>query len=251
LHTKHMLSRPLRAKSGMSTVLGTLFFVGILFTSVIPLFLYVNKVNSYYDTAVTEMRQFDQDRERERIDVYAYPFNKTSSQINVYIKNRCPLSVKIVRVWVNDDKFEFSFEIPAMGDGTIENIEIQIETKAYYITVMTARGNTFSSYTNPLYYTVGEGWSGGMGFTIQVVIQTSTQATRFFKVNVTGPSSFTYHSDVLKRPHESSCLAVVTVTLEGEYHVRVKEGTNSIPVTPEYVYVDFGTPSRWVYANAG
>jgi len=233
----------------MSTILGMLIFIGMLFTCVIPLFLYVNQVNTFYNRKVTEMTQFDQDREKEQIDVYAYPLSQSSNEVNVYIKNRSPLSVKIVRVWINDDKFDRSIEIPAMGEGTIESIIIQLETKPFYIKVMTARGNTFSSYTNPLYYTEN-GWSGGMGFVIQVVILANPEATRFFKVKVTGPSSFTYETQVVKRPHESSCLAVVTVTLVGWYYVTVNEGLISIPVTPESVYVDFSEPSHWVYANA-
>ena len=94
-----------RSRSGLATVLGTLIFVGILFTCVIPLFLYVNTVNSYYEKAVAEMRQFDQRHEMEDLEVYAYP-NDGNTELNVYIRNRCALDVRVIRLWVNNTFYD-------------------------------------------------------------------------------------------------------------------------------------------------
>ena len=260
MYTKHTFSRPLRTKSGMATVLGMLIFVGILFTCVIPLFLYVNKVNSIYDRAVTEMRQFDQDKEGERIDVYAYPTSQ-SGLLNIYIKNKSPLPVKIIRIWINDNLNNRTCKIPGMVGHTIESVNISDmlptdpgNSSSFNIKVMTATGNSIASLTNTLYYTVGEtpdegNWAGGMGFTIQVVIETSKEGTRFFHINITGPSEFTYEADVVKRPHESSCFAAVTVTEAGEYNIEVKEGTYPLIVTPNPVTLNQNIRSQWVYAR--
>jgi len=68
-----MLSRLLKSGSAMSTILGMLIFIGILFTCVMPFFLYINEVNSLYDQTVVEMKQEDQNRALENIEVYAYP----------------------------------------------------------------------------------------------------------------------------------------------------------------------------------
>lgn len=246
-------------ESGIATILGMLIFIGVLFTCVIPLFLYVNQVNSFYDRTVVDMRQFDQNKERERIDVFAYPLSSPFDYfLNIYIKNKFPLLVKIVRVWVNDEYFEPSFEIPAMGDGLIEHINISDmlpgnagEKKSFYIKVTTARGNSFSSFTNPLCYTDGSGWSGGTGLTIQVIIETSKTGQCFFCVVVSGPPGFPdYFANVEKRPHESSCFTVVTVPYEGAYKVTVKWETGQIIEQDIPVSVDLSHPSQWVYVNA-
>jgi len=260
LNIKLMLFRSLRSKSGMSTILGVLFFVGILFTCVIPLFIYVNKLNSYYYRAMTETREFDQDKESERIDVYAYPTSQ-SGLLNIYIKNKSPLPVKIIRIWINDNLNNRTCKIPGMVGQTIESVNISDmlptdpgNSSSFNIKVMTATGNSIASLTNTLYYTAGEtqgegDWAGGMGFTIQVVIETPQEGTRFFHINITGPSEFTYEADVVKRPHESSCFAVVTVTEAGEYNIEVKEGTNPLIVTPNPVTLDQNMRSQWVYAR--
>ena len=252
---RHTLLCPFRDKSGMATVLGMLIFVGVLFTCVIPLFLYVNKVNSIYDTAVTRMRQFDQDRESERIDVYAYPSGNPPDKISIYVKNKRPLSVKIVRVWINDDPFNFSFQISAMEGRTIEPILVDLtESKAFYIKVMTSRGDLFSSFTNPLYYTSGDGggWSGGMGLTVQIVIETVTEPVRFFHINVTNllaTPPFIYTADVVKRAHESSCLTVVTVPYQATYLVTVTDN-QGILLKETDVAVDLNNPSGFVHVDA-
>lgn len=265
LYIKRTLFRSAKAKSGMATILGMLFFVGILFTCVIPLFLYVNEVNSYYDRAVVDMRQLDQDREREMTDVYAYPISGESGELNIHVKNRSPLPVKITRVWINDNLKNSSYEIPAMAGVTIESINITEilpedpgDCWSFYIKLTTNKGNSFSSLTNPLYYTVGEtgegAWSGGMGFTIQIVIQTSKPGTRFFHIEVTnkeGTPYFTYQADLVKRPHESSCFTAVTVVGEGDYSVAITEGDDPLPGSPFSVTLTRTKPSDWVYADAG
>jgi len=99
----------------MSTILGMLIFIGVLFTCVMPFFLYINEVNSLYDQTVIEMKQLDQDRTLENIEVYAYPLNDTDNQISLYIKNQCPLTVEIVRIWVNDESYSYNLQIPGMS----------------------------------------------------------------------------------------------------------------------------------------
>jgi len=235
-----------------------LIFIGVLFTCVIPLFLYVNKVNSVYDQVAVEMGRLDEDRRREQIDVYAYPVSEQSDSLNVYIKNRAPFMVKAVRVWVNDQPFNLSISIPAMNY-TIESIDVHDmlpvnpgDCRSFNVKVTTARGNGFSSLTNPLYYTAGEGggWSGGVGFTIQVVIQVENpQGTRFFHVEVAGPSGFLYEADVVKRTKESSCFVMVPIAIMGDYYVTVMEGDAYI-LEDKLVTIDMSNPSQLVYAYA-
>jgi len=248
LFTRRMSFR--RRVRGIATVLGMLIFIGVLFTCVIPLFLYVNRVNSLYDQTVVEMSNFDECREMERIDVYAYPLEIQSDQLNVYIKNRSPFSVEVVRVWVNDEFFNASLKIPAMMDGLIESISVTLPSegvKAFKMKVTTSRGNVFPSLTNPLYYTADGGWSGSMAFTIQVVIETPMQGNVDFTVEVTGPNNFMYEGIVRKASQENSCFLMVGVPMEGLYNVTVSWGKN---VVYEEVYVTPNEPYQWVYIYA-
>jgi len=254
LYTNHTLSQRRKAKAGMATILGMLIFVGALFTCVIPLFLYVNQVNNFYDQTVVEMKHLDEDREREQIDLYAYPLSQSSSNVSVYVKNKCPLTVQIVRIWVNDQLFESSLLVPAMKYNTTEPIDINAMlpeegTKSFRVKVTTSRGNTFSSLTNPLYYTAGDGggWSGGTGFAINIVIEGDWFSSYNIKVyNVANPEPPLCDEDVWLFL-ETSYFKRVDIPEPGTYHVTITqdgEGTiKDIELT-----VDWQTPSHWVYA---
>jgi len=200
---------------------------------------------------VVEMRNFDECREMERIDVYAYPLEIQSDQLNVYIKNRSPISVEVVRVWVNDEFFNASLKIPAMMDGLIESISVTLPSegvKSFKIKVTTSRGNVFPSLTNPLYYTADSGWSGSMAFTIQVVIEApSIHGERTFNIEVTGPNNFLYEGIVRKASQENSCFLMVGVPIEGLYNVTVTWKTY---IENEEVYVTPNEPYQWVYIYA-
>ena len=68
-------------KRGVASAIGILFMVGILMTSIIPMFMYVNQVNNYYDMTVVEMRYEEEDKNDEDLRVYAYGANSTASRI--------------------------------------------------------------------------------------------------------------------------------------------------------------------------
>lgn len=231
-----------RSKSGMATVLGTLIFIGILFTCAIPFYLRINQANTYYTQVVDEMRRFDEKRGMEDIDVYAYPLSETSNELNVYIKNRCALSVTIVTMWVNAVQHKgilVNPTIPSMEDQTYGPIPVTPEEgEDFYIEVLTNRGNRFASLTNPLTYTGGT-WYGGLGLSINIVFGYHG----YFHFVVEGPAE-TSEGDVYRPPH-SDVLKRVDVAIEGTYHVTVtpRHGT---PVE-EDVFVSWSTPSVWVY----
>lgn len=105
-----------RSKSGIATILGTLIFIGILFTCAIPFYLRINQANTYYNQRVADMRRFDEKRGMENLEVYA--FNYTVDKLKVYIKNRCSLEVRIVSIWINTNYSSIleNGTILAMGD---------------------------------------------------------------------------------------------------------------------------------------
>jgi len=229
---RHMLSRLGDSRSGMSTVLGTVIFVGILFTSVIPLFVYVNQVNSYYDKTVTEMGRFDQEREMERVDVFAYPTGENLAELNVYIKNKCALVVRVIRVWVNNTFYDqedlpnkLPLILPGVSEDTITGIGIPY---GYFdVLVTTDRGNVFASLTNTIHVNAS-GWEQGTyNFGIPIFITGGGQ----YKVNVTDHSDFL---DVVTIKSAPTAFRIIQVPKPGKYYVRVTCGGKTWPDQGEF-----------------
>lgn len=238
-------------KSGMSTVLGMLIFIGILFTTVIPLFLYVNQVNSLYDVTVAEMRRFDEERENEQLDVYAYP--DSSNNLTIYIKNRCALPVKIVRVWVNDTTPalpDLPLRIEGVSSGIIEDIQIPL-TGDFDVWVVTERGNVFASQTNTLHITES-GWSGGNDpYSINILIE-KPPGQRSYNIRVYtdlgDPESSIYSTEVSSV--RTYILLWFPVGYEpNTYYVNITRSNEESPFYSRRIEVGIQNPSPWIYAT--
>ena len=152
----------LRKKNkGISTVLGILFMVGILLTAVIPLFIYVNEVNNYYDITTIDMKIVDDKRSMEDLDVFAFGHNQTSTAIDVFLVNRAPFSLNITRIWVirtdlqktlifnSTNVVSLPLQLRASTQATIENLNLvtilENETIDYFnIEVATERGKKYA-----------------------------------------------------------------------------------------------------------
>lgn len=253
LFMQPMLLHPHKSKSAISTVLGMLIFVGILFTCVMPFFLYINKVNSLYDQTVIEMKQKDQERATENVEVYAYPLNETSNQISIYIKNQCPLTVEIVRAWVNDQFYSFNnVQISGMSWNVTDPINVTLpETNSslYYVKVTTARGNVFSSRTNPLYYSAESGWSGGGELAINVVISRNYSGRVTYNIRVVkiSDSSVVCNDNVTLLGNTPSYVKKVVIEIPDTYNVVVSR--DSVTLKEEQVEVTWQDPTQWVFVN--
>jgi len=247
-----MLSHLLKSRSAMSTILGMLIFIGILFTCVMPFFLYINEVNSLYDQTIIVMKQFDQDRSLENIDVYAYPLNQSSSQICVYVKNQCPLTVEIVRIWINDQYFPCGLQIAGMGENTTDPIDIQdmlsqVEgVESFQAKVTTARGNTFSSLTNPLQYSNDSGWSGGQSFAINIVIELDAGVYNF-NIRVDNSNGTTIYTEDIWVLFESSIMRKVDVSGPDTYYVEITQTQGPDKTWSTDVQITLEEPTKWVY----
>jgi len=232
-----------------------LIFIGILFTCVIPLFLYVNQVNSYYDQAVIEMEHIDEDKQREMIDVYAYPFSNTSKAIYVYVKNQCPFSVDVIRIWVNDHCYNYTLKVPGLGWNVTEAIDltgilptqgnITVNTK-----VTTRRGNIISSLVNPLYYSAAAGWSSSGTLSINVVINRDHQGTETFNIKVTKAVSeeVICNENIRLIGNTKSYIKTVCLPQTGAYHATVTYNGLQIYDNTN-IQINYEFPNYWVYVS--
>ncbi len=199
-----------KATRGISTVLGVLLMVGVLFTTIIPLFIYINTVNNYYDTTVVHMGLADHERGMEDLTVYAFGTDY-SYNISVLLINDGSITVNVTRIWVismdlqrvniftaeNVSAAQHGYDLPLQVNPsdsmTIENLTLTIiledpEKDSFNIEVATARGNTFSSLTNPLHYQ-GMLWGTGLNWPWLEIIVRSDEAQDDFLIEVVGDTN--------------------------------------------------------------
>jgi hypothetical protein len=147
---------------GISTVIGGVIIIAIIFTVITPLFFYMNTVNNLYDNISTEMRDLDLQRDWEDVDVLAWA---EEGERYIYVKNKGPLATNIYRVWVipetPHDPYVKSFsdiivkpgETIAINDPDINsNITALPDATSYFLKIATKRGNIFiSSFVSQIF----------------------------------------------------------------------------------------------------
>ena len=236
-----------RKKRGISTVLGILFMVGILFTSVIPLFIYVNEVNNYYDRTVVDLKIADQERSVEDLIVSAYG---NESTIDVFLINRSPMTLNITRIWVmradlldtlifnSTNLSSLPLQIRPSAQQTIESIDItdiitgNHDLDYFNIEVATERGNKYPSQTNSLHrLTTGEWETGTMEFQIQVIVLSDMGNDRYL-IEVEGIYNTTHYDFIDSATVQGQFFTVFTVPLAGTYNLTV---TNIHGINPHHV----------------
>jgi len=220
-----------KRRRGVASVLGILLMVGILITSILPTFLYVNEVNNYYDRTAVDLKITDNERSLENLEVYAYGHNETS--VDVFIVNRAPLASNISRVWVLNNTLQDAWifnstnrpDLPLFL-GASEQITLRLDftdinevDNSFNIEVTTERGNKFSSTTNPLTYTTeGEWQTGTMEFQIQVIVQSDQGQDRYL-IQIFGPES--HYDFVDSATVQGMFFSIFSVPQAGQYNVTV------------------------------
>jgi hypothetical protein len=240
-----------RKKRGMSSILGTLIFVGILFTAVIPMYLVMNQADIILEQEKHEIASLDEEKEREDVSFYVYP--DASDDLVVVVQNNSPMGAKFVRVWINDDPNPESTELDPMEGGVpLGPYDVPLEEGATYnFRITTERGNVYDSGSDDLTYD-GEKWvvetklinvvisSSGVVFKVYLykwddVGETWDQQGEPAQVWKIGGSAF--------KPFD------VTDSGNGEYRVVVKRGSNIIHDEAELMMLWPNGPSTlWVYA---
>ena len=244
-----------KKRRGVASVLGILIMVGILITSILPTFIYVNEVNNYYDRTVVDLKIADEDRDYEDLEVHAYGHNETT--VDILIINRAPLASNISRIWVMNSSLQdvwifnstnFPESLPLYLSAS-EQVSLRLdfsginsEGTSYRIEVTTERGNKFCSATNPLTYTSGEWQTGSMEFNIQVIVQ-SSQGNDRYMIQIYGPEN---HFDFIDSATvQGQFFSVFSVPQAGQYNVTVQniKGASYYVPTNQSVDLSYGVLS--------
>lgn len=145
-------------RKGMASILGTLLFIAILFSAIIPMKLMMKQADNHYEKEKLETERIDDKKNDEDLLVYAY--NGTDeTQLYVKIKNQGTVNTVIERVWINDDYYSVSQEEGTIGISKSQelgpyNVNITSNQK-FRVKAVTSRGNIIYSSTGTLIYDGG------------------------------------------------------------------------------------------------
>jgi len=234
-------------RRGTSTVMGTLIFVGIMFTAVIPMFLVMNQADTIHEIRKHELEILDQEREGESLYVYVFPAGESSEILTLRVVNRGNFVVKIVKIWINDIPFsEEDLIVEPMGtdEKILTGYFTPVLNEYYFIKVITDRGNIFSSDSGSIQYLGGNTWEGGL-FMINVVI--SCTDSGWFDI-VISKGEFTI-TDEIQKPSPRPAFEFYDVDVKGVYHVTItKRHLNIIYDDSVEIKWPLGPPVAWVFA---
>lgn len=208
-------------RRGTSTILGTLIFIGVLFTAVIPMFLVMRQADTFYETEKFEVGRLDEERAREDIYFYLLPTIGDEPILTLKFNNRCELAVRIIRVWINDEPRNVDCLIAPTSNGELELGDLidpeSPDSVSFKIMVVTDKGNIFSPYSGIPTYNPDLGGSWNMDFyTIYIMmLHPQSQLHILVKLIATGDIYFNYGVDN-EEPGYS-----ISVQHPGEYQIVV------------------------------
>ena len=231
-----------RGRRGTSTILGTLIFIGILFTTVIPMLLVTRQADTYLEKSKFELGILDEERADEALYMYIYTDDDPRSLI-VKVQNKGELSVRIVRLWVNDEPIDLDYIVQSMSDiEVIHTYPVPDETSSYYVKVTTDRGNSVA-FDTPLVWDSGMmGWESEL---LSVNVLISALPGNVFKIKVIGPYPETDFQETLSLKFEPKFFLVDD---DGTYTVRIFRGTKEIYYEEVTINDPEGPLVVWVFA---
>lgn len=143
-------------RKGVSSILGTLVFIGIMFSAVIPMFMTMRKADIYYEQEKMYAAQLDEQRTLETVEVFISP---TDTDFTLTLVNTGEVPVRVVRVWENENPTVIDQLLPSQGDAELAPIPFTNppqENDNFEIRVTTERGNSFLNENGVLTYGSGE-----------------------------------------------------------------------------------------------
>jgi len=234
MRTTHTIC--LRRRRGISTILGTLIFIGVLFTAVIPMFLVMKQADDIYTRNVHEMEIKDDERTRENVIASAYPGGQDQTMM-VKVENKGSVPVTIIRVWTNDDNFATNEGIPSNSYKTLGPFPVQVETgDTVFTKVVTERGNVFYSISGGLFYS-GQWVTVSRGICVVIYNPKGGQ----FRIFITPPGGDPIY--VSQCQEWADVIATVPVDNNGSYTIEVQQKKGNtwkdLPSTPLVVPIDY------------
>ncbi len=146
-----------KKRKGVSTILGTLMFIGIMFSVYVPMTLVMKQADNIYEQKLHEARVWDVEKGNEDALVYAYG-EADSTELSVYITNKGTNEITITRVWLNDDPTEVSETIAPKSSTELGPYDVAGAESPLKVKVTTENGNVFECNLGSVMYSVANGW---------------------------------------------------------------------------------------------
>ncbi len=214
-------------RRGTSTILGTIIFVGIMFTAVIPMLLIMRQADTLHEMRKFELERFDDEREKEDINVYVYNKTTSSESLTLRVENWGDFSVNIVRIWINDSPhlLEDFCVLPTNSHETELTGFIPVPDTRYIIKVANDRGNIFFTESGSLYCDEDGNWETGF-FTIYFTIS-ANQPAGFYDVEVRQVNETGLLESIfpIKKRGLETADDFCDVLKAGTYHVKITKGS--------------------------
>ncbi|MFA5869689.1 MAG: hypothetical protein WC941_08330 [Candidatus Bathyarchaeia archaeon] len=211
--------------------MGTLVFVGILFATVIPMFLIMNQADVLLDQSKLTIRRSDDERDNERAEVYIFPTDpQSSTSVSIQIFNKCEMPITVIRIWLNNTRYVTDLSIPPMENRT-QVITVNAHNgNSYDSRVTTQRGNVYAALNGILSFGPS-GWIGeSFGINIVIPAREAWMSSEKwdgpydnFNVTITrvGQSIPEYLSSYMTRAVSAS-EQFFSLSEQGTYHVKAQ-----------------------------
>ncbi len=231
-------------RRGISSILGTIIFVGIMFTAVIPMFLVMRQADTLHELRKHDLELMDDETSREYLRVSVFSAEDSPEgqpRMVIEVENRGDSVTKLVRIWINDEKEERNYLLNT-NDIYAEYFDVATDPKNYSITVSTDKGNLFAS-VNALSY---DGFTWIQETTLWIYVTISSPGV-IFHIEVDGISPIVYHEEAMVQKIGGSVFQPFKVDVPGTYNVKIKRGSQIIhneevtitfPDGPSVVWVD-------------
>lgn len=241
-------------RKGMASILGTLIFIGILFSAIVPMTIMMKQADLFYTQEVYNTETLDAEKADETVVVTSYP--DASDMITVKVYNKGNVPINIIRVWINNDIHEENTPIASTEMGTFGSYTVVLGESNFDVKVITSRGNVFYSASGTLTYSDGTWISPSLGVCVNIVniigryiihVESLTEGVvynKWYNEDGTGMD----FGDVIQTfllPDDYLAQYQITITK--------KVGGNwvNLPDTPVSITMDwpYGSPLKYVFAN--
>lgn len=236
-------------RKGMSSILGTLVFIGILFSAVMPMFIQMRQADVYYEQQKLEVNLLDDEKSREDLTFSVWPNNSIDDDLVVEVDNACATSLKVVRVWINEIRFNESEPVASLDSHQFGPYDVPLVAgKTYDVRVATERGNVYELGSGDLEYDGADWVVQSMLINVLVSAPGVVFKIELYKLNGTNYDYLT-EAQVWKLGGTAFQPFEVSGYGTGYYKIVVKRG-NNIVYEEEDLHMNWpdGPSTLWVYA---
>jgi archaellum component FlaF (FlaF/FlaG flagellin family) len=134
----------------MTSIFGTLIFIGIIFSAVVPMMMVMNQADTIYEQEINERNTLDDEKSNENIEVFLFAPSDDSEELYLFIQNRGYLPSKIVRVWINDNVFDTNDMLTVSNPNCTNVYSVDKSEVVFNAKVVTEKGNIFFNIGDPV-----------------------------------------------------------------------------------------------------